>query len=152
MTPRKKRRANYLCVQSYDTYYKALIPDLKKIVCEGKNEIEVLTQNNIQIYHRLGRGNRQPPQKIDHIWTRILGILRRLVENPCGVKTVRRMYLRKRKGKSLIPPRMHPANGSFIRRILRLLKSKGLLESNSTKGYYTTTQGKELLKSKIDAS
>ena len=144
MSPKKRRVPAFINPQSYDSFYNRLVPIIRERLCKDEDPLEVLTRNRIQVHNRLSRGSRQPPLRLDDLWKRLLSMLRRLTENPCGVKTIRRMYCRKHRGKDLRPPRIFSANGAFIRRSLKLLEGCGLVRS-IPQGYHTSKSGKELL-------
>jgi ribosomal protein S19E (S16A) len=93
---------------------------------------------------KLSCGSERPPLYKKHYYTRCISILRKLVQNPCGVKSVCKMYKRK-KMSSVTPPKLMNASPNVIRIMLKSLFASNYLDRHS-KGYYTTKKGKDLLK------
>jgi len=145
---RSKKVPTYICPEDFNKFYAAVSPTLKSLVCGTQDELQLLQSYNVPIFVRLSRGNRRPPHDLSQLWVRLAGLLRRLIENPCGVKAICKMYKRKDRGTDLRPPRIFGANGAFVRRSLRMLADKDLVRAIPA-GYHTTQRGKELLKSAL---
>ena len=93
---------------------------------------------------KLSCGSQRPPHYKRHYYARCVSLLRKLVENPRGVKSVCKMYKRKKQS-SVTPPKLKNASSNIIRIMLKSLLANGYLNKHP-KGYYTTSKGKDLLK------
>lgn len=123
-----------LSVGEYNNYYGRVLEALPHDLWQELRPIA---------YRKLSVGNQNPPLHRNHLLTRVASLMRALVQNPRGIKSLRGVYCRRRRG-DLRPPRTLPASGSSLRHMARVLVQKGYL-ARCDQGLYTTTKGKELL-------
>lgn len=104
----------------------------------------ILELDQVLFTWKLSCGSERPPsRKIDYFY-RCCSLLKYLVENPSGIKKIRKKYsTMKRRG--VKPVRKKLASYGPLKLMLNQLESKGLIAHKKDKGYYTSVKGKELL-------
>ena len=97
---------------------------------------------------KLSCGSERSPLKTIDYYYRAVSILKKLVENPHGMKKLRWEYSRIKRG-WVKPPKNCRATYYAIKLILMQLKDRGYLNWKENLGYYTSEKGKTLLSSNL---
>lgn len=103
---------------------------------------EVILPTSI-LLRKTSVGSTTIPHQQLHYYCRMASILKKVIENPCGVQKIAKSYKTKKKD-SVKPVRMTFMNRRVAAVMLKLLKAKGLVDQNA-KGYYASKKAKDLI-------
>ena len=123
-----------LSTKSYLEFYNKMVPELK---AELEPKVESL------LYRKFSSGNSTVPLTKDSIYFRAAAIIRKLTENPQGIKKISKTFSRK-KNRGVKPSKVVNSSRNLIRKLTRILLDHGYL-CRHLKGLYTSTKGKDLL-------
>lgn len=121
--------------------------DLNQFHSKMSLKLKQLKELPLEIFtQRLSVGSQRVPEKDEDYYRRASSILVKIIEHPSGINKISKHYGRMKKSRSK-PPKRYCAKRSLVKKYLLYLKTLDLVSYKDSKGFYTNSKGKELIKS-----